>query len=94
MSGGSFNYMYNKFEDTYSGEMSDSELEELIHDLAKVLHDLEWWQSLDISESKYRETVKNFKEKWLRGYNDDTNGRIERFKENLLNTIQKELRRL
>jgi len=94
MSGGSFNYMYNTFESTYSGEMSDSELEELIHDLAEVLHDLEWWQSLDISESKYRETVKNFKEKWLRGYNDDTNGRIDRFKKNLLNTILKELSRL
>lgn len=94
MSGGSFNYMYHTFEDTYSGEMSDSELEELIHDLAEVLHDLEWWQSCDIRESDYRETVKKFKNKWLRGYNDDTNSRIDRFKRNLLLDIQEELKRL
>ena len=65
MSGGSFNYMCYTFKDTYEGQMEDVELNELIDDLSKVLHDLEWWQSADISEDSYRKTVQKFKEKWF-----------------------------
>lgn len=65
MSGGSFSYMCYTFKDTYEGQMEDVELNELIDDLSKVLHDLEWWQSADISEDSYRKTVQKFKEKWF-----------------------------
>ena len=66
MSGGSFEYRYLIIEDCYVGNMFDKELDEMLKDLVKVLHDLEWWQSGDISEKKYRETVTKFKAKWFK----------------------------
>ena len=89
MSGGSFDYMYCRFEDMYAGEMHDKELDELIPALAHVLYKLEWWQSGDIDEESYREAVAEFKKKWLSGYDNDTNKRIERFKDNLTMSIDK-----
>lgn len=65
MSGGSYDYMFYNVMDTYAGRMFDEELNELIEDLSKVFHDLEWWQSGDYSESTYRKSVQEFKEKWL-----------------------------
>lgn len=94
MSGGSFDYLFYQVEDTYSGEMRDKEMNELIDDLIKVLHDLEWWQSSDISEEDYRETVTKFKTKWFSGYDKDTNGRIERFKNQLLKSIEDQLKEI
>jgi hypothetical protein len=94
MSGGSFDYLFYRVEDTYSGEMRDKELNKLMDDLIKVLHDLEWWQSGDISEEDYRKTVIEFKTKWLSGYDKDTNGRIERFKNLLLESIQDQLKEI
>ena len=44
----------------------DLELNEMLKDLVKVLHDVEWWQSGDISEESYRETVTKFKKKWFK----------------------------
>ena len=67
MSGGSFNYIFSRLETECAGNMQDDELNELITDLCEVLHDLEWWQSSDISEEQYRETVKAFKDKWIQG---------------------------
>lgn len=66
MSGGSLDYFYSRLNDMVGG-MHDPELDELIKDLVEIFHDLEWWQSADISEEDYRETVDNFKNKWLRG---------------------------
>ena len=71
MSGGSYDYKCYTFEDYYVGNMFDEELNELCKDLTKVLRDVEWWQSADISEESYRETVQKFKKKWLRQYNKD-----------------------
>lgn len=70
MSGGSFNYQYSTIEYEYVGKMQDVILNELMKDLVKVLHDLEWWQSGDTSEEDYRETVNDFKEKYFKNYND------------------------
>lgn len=66
MSGGSRNYFYRELEEQ-AGEMRDRELDELVRDLAKVMHDLEWWESCDYGESAYRETVREFKRKWFGG---------------------------
>ena len=65
MSGGSFNYQYRRFEDTYSGNMEDIELNRLIIDLAKLLKELKWYTSGDNCEAIYRVSVKEFKDKWL-----------------------------
>jgi len=65
MSGGSHDYTCFKIEEYYSGKMYDIELNEMIDDLYQVLHDLEWWQSCDIDEEQYRETIQIFKDKWF-----------------------------
>lgn len=64
MSGGSMGYLYMKVED-YKDYAEDPELTELLNDLTKVLHDMEWWVSADIGEQEYRKTVQKFKEKWF-----------------------------
>jgi len=65
MSGGSYDYVCHTIQYTYEGKMFDTELNEMIMDLCQVLHDLEWWQSCDIGEEDYRETVQMFKDKWF-----------------------------
>lgn len=65
MSGGSFDYMYSRIEDTYVGFMEDEDLNELMKDLCEVLHDLEWYKSCDVGEKDYKESVNKFKDKWF-----------------------------
>lgn len=67
MSGGSYSYIYNTLSMECEGRMYDAEMNDLIKDLCEVLHDLEWWQSGDVSESKYRNTLAKFKTKWFKG---------------------------
>ena len=67
MSGGSYNYIYSRLEEECSGRMYDAEMNDLIKDLCKVLHDLEWWRSCDSSEERYRKTLGAFKKKWFKG---------------------------
>lgn len=66
MSGGEFEYMCYTIEDMYENELEDDQLNELLLDFCKVLHDLEWYRSDDISQEDYKQTVKKFKEKWLK----------------------------
>ena len=65
MSGGSYDYICYKLSEECEGRMHDAELNELVRDLSEVLHDLEWWQSGDTGEERYRRTVCSFKRKWL-----------------------------
>ena len=65
MSGGSYDYIYSKLLSECAGRMYDVEMDDLIKDLAKVLHALEWWQSGDTRENTYREEVSRFKAKWF-----------------------------
>jgi hypothetical protein len=67
MSGGSYSYIYSTLSDECEGRMYDAEMNDLIKDLCKVLHDLEWWQSCDSSEEEYRKTLSAFKKKWFKG---------------------------
>ena len=67
MSGGSYNYIYIKLKEECDGRMYDAEMNDLIKDLCKVLHDLEWWQSCDTSEDSYRKSLGDFKKKWFKG---------------------------
>lgn len=67
MSGGSYNYICYKLKEECNGAMYDAEMNDLITDLCEVLHDLEWWQSADSSEERYRKTLNKFKKKWFNG---------------------------
>lgn len=92
MSGGSMGYLYSSVQDYCVGYMQDAELDDLMKDLVKVLHDLEWFQDCDIGEEDYRNTVTKFKNKWfkadrnerLKGYIDE---KIEKTKKELYNLI-------
>ena len=64
MSGGSMNYFYSTLEG-YENRLDDVELNDLVHDLAKVFHDKEWADSGDTCEGSYNKTVKKFKDKWF-----------------------------
>ena len=65
MSGGSHDYGCYTLERLFCDSMQDDEMNEMIQDLVKVLHDVEWWDSGDIGEERYRTTVEEFKKKWF-----------------------------
>ena len=88
MSGGSYGYHYCTVENEYVGSMYDAELDEMMGDLVDVLHDVEWWQSADISEEDYRKTVKRFKDKW---FNGDRSERLKPIVERKIEGLRKEL---
>lgn len=77
MSGGSYNYMYCRINDEYVDRMFDSQLNSMMKDLVKVLHDLEWWQSSDTGEDTYRKAVTEFKKKWFKQTKIDVQKQIE-----------------
>lgn len=90
MSGGSYCYMFNRIEEEYVGRMFDSQLNSMMKDLVDVLHDLEWWQSCDSSEERYRDTVRKFKKKWFRQTKIDVQKQIESEFERTKNELLKE----
>ena len=67
MSGGSYDYLCYRIEDTYVGRMYDLEFDEMMRDLGILLKSLEWWRSGDTSEDSYRKQAMEFKEKWFKG---------------------------
>ena len=88
MSGGSYAYKFCTIEEYYVGAMYDAELDEMMKDLVEVLHDVEWWQSADISEENYRKTVKEFKDKW---FNSDRGERLKPIIDRKINKLRTEL---
>lgn len=90
MSGGSFDYLYATIESTYVGRMEDDELDEMIKDLCEVLHDLEWWQSMDSSEESYRESLSKFKDKWFGKRDSNLRKRILNQLDKVKGIIEKE----
>lgn len=88
MSGGSYGYICYRFEEECCGRMYDVEMNDLVKDLAKLLHDLEWWQSSDTSEETYRKSVAEFKEKWFKGNRED---RLKKYVEEQCDTLKAEL---
>ena len=67
MSGGSRNYVCFKIDDDLCGKMYDAELNDLMEDISKLAHDVEWYDSGDTGIEDYRKSVAEFKEKWFRG---------------------------
>jgi hypothetical protein len=88
MSGGSYEYIYSKVQNECDGRMYDAEMNDFIKDFANVLHDLEWWQSGDSSEDRYRETLAEFKSKWFGGCRDK---RLKGYVDERVNEVRKEL---
>lgn len=92
MSGGSYDYTYQRVDEQYVGYMYDQELNEMMDDLVELLHDLEWWQSNDYSEEDYRETATKFKKKWFRRDKVDIkaviDGAFEKKKQELYETFK------
>jgi hypothetical protein len=87
VSGGSYDYVYNRINDAaYCAK--DKEIKELLFDLANLLHDEEWYESGDYGKDSYEETLKAFKKKWfksdrshrLKGYVDES---LEKTREEL-----------
>lgn len=65
MSGGAHDYLYHKIESECVGSMHDLELDDLMKDIASLLHAWEWYDSRDRSEEDYRKAVRKFKAKWF-----------------------------
>jgi hypothetical protein len=91
MSGGSYNYTYCRVDEEYVGRMYDAEMDDMMKDLVKVLHDLEWWQSCDTDEESYRKSLKSFKRKWFKG---DRNARLEKIIDEKVEALRKELKEM
>lgn len=88
MSGGSYNYICYRLKEECTGQMYDAEMNDMIDDLCEVLHDLEWWQSADIGEEQYRETLSKFKSKWFKG---DRQTRLKSYIDKQIGIVRKEL---
>ena len=65
MSGGSLNYFYSEME-SHIGDFEDSELDDLVMDLAKLFRDREWYLSSDTYEGAWRDARDAFKQKWFK----------------------------
>lgn len=94
MSGGSYSYVYCKVENECVGRMFDRQLDEMMKDLVKVLHDLEWWQSSDTGEDTYRRAVTEFKKKWFKQRKIDVQKQIESEFEKTKDELMKEFKYL
>ena len=90
MSGGSYSYVYCKVENECVGRMFDRQLDEMMKDLVKVLHDLEWWKSSDTGEDIYRRAVTEFKKKWFKQRKIDVQKQIESEFERTKDELMKE----
>lgn len=65
MSGGSHGYLCFQMEEEFVGRMHDKELDDLMEDICKLVHDLEWYDSADYGRDDYFNTVREFKQKWF-----------------------------
>ena len=85
-------YKENVKEARKSNPLQDIELSELVFDVFCLLHSLDWYLSGDTGEDTYREDVKYFKTKWLKGGREETlkaiiTERIEDVRDELLRML-------
>lgn len=88
MSGGSHNNVFCMIEDYLCSQMHDPELNDLMQDIAVLAHDLEWYDSGDINEEKYKASVRRFKEKW---FNSSHEERLKKYIDDALEKQKSEL---
>lgn len=70
MSGGSMNYLCYQVEEQ-ADYMGDRELIALVKDVAKLLHDREWYISGDYGEDTWQRCAREFKEKWFKSSREE-----------------------
>ncbi len=88
MSGGSLNYICYTIEDVLVGEMYDEFMNEFVKDFAELTRDLEWWLSADYGEETYRKSLKEFKNKWFKNYDQREKEAIKKIKEKAIKEIE------
>lgn len=88
MSGGSHNYICHEIDNELVGRMHDRELNALMEDVAKLAHDLEWYDSGDYGKDTYTKTVREFKKKWFDTSHDEI---LAGFIEEAVNELRGEL---
>ena len=88
MSGGSHEYVCFEIENELCEKMHDAELNDLMNDIVKIAHDLEWYDSGDYSEDTYRKAVSEFKKKW---FETSRKERLKRYIDESLEKQRKEL---
>ena len=88
MSGGHFNYICYTIENNLVGEMRDEVMNEFVGGFADLTHDLEWWLSADYGEETYRKTLKEFKDKWFRNYDEREKEAVNKIKEKAIKEIE------
>lgn len=91
MSGGSHGYICFSIENELCGRMYDRELNDLMEDIAKLAHDLEWYDSSDISKESYWQTVTQFKQKWLCANNINRTKRLKGYIDSECNKLRSEM---
>ena len=69
MSGGSLDYFCYSLEN-HADDFGDKELKALVHDLAELYHDREWYLSGDTGLKNWIASKAKFKKKWLSGGTD------------------------
>lgn len=75
MSGGHLDYFYCILQE-HEHDFGDKELDGLVHDLAELFHDREWYLSGDTGEGDWAEARDAFKDRWFTPH-----GRQERIEE-------------
>lgn len=93
MSGGSMGYLCWKVEENAVGQMRDAELDEMMADVAVLLHACEWWQSGDYGEEQYREKAKKFKEKWFGNF-ANREARLERIIDQKIAELRRDCKKM
>lgn len=88
MSGGSLSYICYSIENNLVGEMRDEVMNEFVKDFAELTHDLEWWLSCDYGEETYRKSLKEFKNKWFKNYDEREKEAIKKIKEKVIKEIE------
>lgn len=88
MSGGSLSYICYTIENNLVGEMRDEVMNEFVKDFAELTHDLEWWLSADYGEETYRKSLKEFKNKWFKNYDQREKEAIKKIKEKAIKKIK------
>ena len=93
MSGGSMDYSGYKVEEYAVGMMEDAEVNDLMKDVSKLLHDCEWYHSGDTCEATYRKSAAKFKAKWF-GKTAQRSKRLEKLIDEKINQVRKECRQM
>lgn len=88
MSGGSHNYICYTIENELCGQIGDPELDDLMKDIARLAHDLEWYHSADYGKDQYLKSVSEFKKKW---FGSDREERLKGYIDDSLNSMRAEL---